>query len=126
MKHTIMHFEIPAEDLEKLKSFYENLFGWRIKKTGDMDYYMIHTVETDEKGVAKEPGINGGMMKKKSPQQGQVNYIWVESVDEYAKKAQELGGRVLMEKQEVPQMGWFMIVSDPEGNVFGIWEDAKR
>ena len=63
--HTIIHFEIPAEDLEKLRNFYSELFGWKIEKTpGPIDYYMINTVTADEKGMLLRPGVNGGMMKK--------------------------------------------------------------
>ena len=49
--HTIIHFEIPADDVEKLRKFYSKLFGWKIEKTpGPMDYYMIQTVPVDKKG----------------------------------------------------------------------------
>jgi len=67
MDHTIVHFEIPAEDVEKLRKFYSQLFGWKIEKTeGPMDYWMIEIVPVDEQGNPKVPGVNGGMMKKQN------------------------------------------------------------
>jgi len=34
MDHTLIHFEIPAIDVEKLKAFYEQVFGWKIVQAG--------------------------------------------------------------------------------------------
>jgi len=123
LNHTIVHFEIPASDVEKLKNFYGKLFDWKIEKVpGPSDYWLIKTVPTDESGVPKEQGVNGGMMKKQDPNQRATNYISVESVDEYSKKVQQLGGRIIVSKQEIPEMGYFAICIDPEGNVFALWE----
>ncbi|MGD6850912.1 MAG: VOC family protein [Candidatus Bathyarchaeia archaeon] len=122
MDHTIIHFEIPANDVEKLKKFYTDLFDWKIEKTPIMEYYTISTVPMDEKGNLIRPGVNGGMYKKEQPQQQPVNYVNVESVDEYSKKIADSGGKILVAKTEIPGMGWFAVAQDPEGNVFGIFE----
>lgn len=47
----------------------------------------------------------------------------VESVDEYAKKIEALGGKVLVRKMEVPGVGWWASALDPEGNQFGILQN---
>ena len=45
-----MHFEIPAESVEKMKKFYTDLFGWKIEKSpGPIEYWLIETVPVDEK-----------------------------------------------------------------------------
>ena len=101
--HTIVHFEIPADDVEKLRKFYSGVFGWKIEKMpGPMEYWNIETVPVDEKGKVKRPGVNGGMMKRQNLTHKPVNYVAVESVDEYSKKIEDLGGRVLVPKMEVP------------------------
>ena len=121
--HTIVHFEIPADDLGKLRKFYSELFGWKIEKMpGPMDYWAIKTVPVNEKGMPIRPGVNGGMMKRQHPEHKPVNYIAVESVDEYTKKIETLGGKVLVPKMEVPGIGWWALALDPEGNQFGILE----
>ena len=122
MDHTIIHFEIPANDVDKLCSFYTDLFGWKITKLGDMEYYSIETVPMDEKGNLKGPGVNGGLYKRDMPKQQPLNYIYVESVDEYSKKVTTLGGQIIMQKTEIKKMGWFALAKDPEGNVFGLFE----
>lgn len=123
MDHTVIHFEIPANYVEKIKTFYTSLFGWKIEKVpGGMEYYVITTVPVDEKGNLLRPGVNGGLYKKDQPQQQPVNYIYVESVDEYSKKVESLGGKIVVPKTEVQGMGWFALAQDPEGNTFGIFE----
>ena len=126
MSHGVVHFEIPATDPEKLSQFYTSLFGWKIEKMPmeGMDYYVTSTVETDEQGMPKEPGaINGGISPRMSPDQKPANYVNVESVEEYAGKAKELGATLVMDKMPVPGMGWFAMLIDPEGNTFGLWQN---
>jgi predicted enzyme related to lactoylglutathione lyase len=121
--HTIVHFEIPADNVNKLRKFYSELFGWKIEKTqGPAEYWGIQTVPVDEKGEPIRPGVNGGMMKRQKPEHKPVNYILVESVDEYAKKVESLGGRVVVPKMEVPGICWWALSLDPEGNQFAIIE----
>jgi predicted enzyme related to lactoylglutathione lyase len=121
--HTIVHFEIPADDVEKLRKFYNKLFGWKIEKTlGPVEYWSIETVPVDEKGEPIRRGVNGGMMKRQNPQHKPVNYILVESVDEYVKKIEALGGKVIVPKMEITGIGWWALALDPEGNQFAILE----
>jgi predicted enzyme related to lactoylglutathione lyase len=121
---TIVHFEIPADDVERSKKFYTDLFGWKIEKWpgstsggGDIEYWTITT--TDDKG---NKALGGGMMKRQGPNQPIINYIDVKSVDEYSSKVQQLGGKVHVPKMAVPGMGYLAICLDTENNAFGIWE----
>jgi predicted enzyme related to lactoylglutathione lyase len=125
MDHTVVHFEIPADDVEKLRKFYSELFGWKIERMpGPVEYWGIATVPVDEKGMPQRPGVNGGMMKRQNPEHKPVNYIAVESVDEYVKKIEALGGRVIAPKMEVPGIGWWALALDPEGNQFAILQSV--
>ena len=126
MYHTVIHFEIPAENVDKLRKFYSQLFGWKIEKTENMDYWMIETVPMDEQGKLKCAGVNGGMMKKQHPDHKVTNYIQVESIDDYVKKIEELGGKVIVPKTEVPNMLWWAMAIDPEGNHFAILQEIER
>jgi predicted enzyme related to lactoylglutathione lyase len=124
--HTIVHFEIPAKDVEKLKKFYSELFGWKIyKPPGPIEYWIIETVPGDEQGMTARPGVNGGMYKKDQPQLKPVNYILVEDVAEYIQKIEDLGGTIIRGKQEVPSVGWIALGLDPEGNSIAILESMR-
>ena len=119
--HTVVHFEIPADNVQRLTEFYSKLFGWKIEKMpGPTEYYGVETVPVNEKGELARPGANGGIMKRQSAEHKPVNYIAVESVDEYIKKIGELGGRVIVPKMEVPGIGWWALALDPDGNQFAI------
>jgi len=94
MDHTVIHFEIPANDVEKLKKFYSKVFGWKIEKTpGPMEYWLIETVPVDKNMMPLRPGVNGGMFKKDNPELKFVNYFSVESIDDYIQKIKALGGK---------------------------------
>lgn len=41
-------------------------------------------------------------------------------------KVQAAGGRLVNPKMEVKGAGWFALVADPDGNVFGIWKSATK
>ena len=96
MDHTIVHFEIPADNPERATQFYRELFGWDIQKyesEGGPEYWLISTVPRDAKGHPARPGVNGGLMRRQHPEHPPVNYVGVESVDEYVRKAQRLGAK---------------------------------
>jgi predicted enzyme related to lactoylglutathione lyase len=125
MSHGVVHFEIPADDPDALAGFYGNLFGWQIDKMpGEIEYWMVRTVPTDEKGMPTQPGgINGGLMRRMAPEHRPVNYVNVESVADYVAKARDLGATVLMDKTPIPAMGWFAQLVDPQGNYFAMFQD---
>lgn len=126
MDHTIVHFEIPADNVEKLRKFYSELFGWKIEKTeGPMDYWVIETVPVDEKMTPVRPGVNGGMYKREGPESIPVNYISVESIDDYIRKINGLGGKIIQPKLEVTNVGWVAIALDPEGNPFAMLQPLQ-
>ena len=117
---TVVHFEIPADDVERAQKFYGELFGWKIEKfTGPipMDYWMIMTG-----AKTGEMGLDGGMMKRQDPDQRITIYIDVPSIDEYTGRVKELGGQVYVPKTAVPGMGYFAVCLDQENNGFGLWE----
>ncbi len=120
MNHTIIHFDIPADNVEMLKGFYHQVFGWRTIDLPDMDYVMLHTVPTDEEGMIMEPGVNGGMYQRTSRSQVPLNYVSVESVDEYIGRTISAGGKVVAPKQYIPTVGDVAVISDPEGNPLGL------
>ena len=113
----VIHFEIPANDPDKLSDFYKKVFGWKFEKWGGpMEYWMVNT------GAEGQPGINGGFMRKQGPVTGTTNTIGVESVDESVKSVKNAGGKVVMEKTPIPTVGYFAYLQDPEGNIFGVMQ----
>ena len=60
--HTVIHFEIPADDVEKISKFYGDLFGWRIQHVGWMDYWTVETVPTDDEGNPAPADVEFGFL----------------------------------------------------------------
>jgi len=113
MKH-ICYFEIPFDNRERAQKFYSELFGWEFDEMtmGSTPYFSIKTPH----------GIPGGLLARRNPQQGPVNYVEVEALDDALEKAASLGATVAVEKITLPAMGHFALVRDTENNIIGLWE----
>jgi predicted enzyme related to lactoylglutathione lyase len=127
---TIVHFEIPSDNLERTKKFYTELFGWKMEKmpgTDQREYWTFFTTTNDRGSGGGGEGdelrtVSGGMMERQMPQEPIMIYIGVDSVTEYSNKVERLGGKVIKQKTEVPGYGWFAICTDTENNGFALWE----
>jgi len=115
MDNSIVHIEISTTDLSKAQKFYSQLLNWKITGwEGSSDYLMFET--------GKEPG--GGIQKvdKVRPDDGVLIYILVEDIEKTLNKAKELGGKIVKEKTEIPQVGWFGLFADLGGNTIGVFK----
>ena len=125
MKNHVAHFEIYADDADSLGQFYTSLFDWTITPVPGMDYRLIKTIDTDDKGrPTASGGINGGIMNRPTGYEGRawVNYVNVESLDASVARAQQLGAKLMKGRAPVPGMGWFAMLIDPQGNPFALWQ----
>jgi predicted enzyme related to lactoylglutathione lyase len=116
--HALVHFEIPTDSPEKVARFYEQLFDWKISKMpmGASDYWLI---------AHPDAGPNetmGGIYKKTMGESGFLNYFGVANIDLALAKAESLGAKVVKAKEEIPDIGWFAIVQDPENNTFALFQ----
>ena len=128
---------MPAEDMERMKKFYETSFGWKTQQMGaDFgDYVVVQTAETDEKGMLKETNrINGGFYKK-TPEMGPMApsvVIAVENIQEAMKKVTAAGGKVIGgghkagEPDDIPGIGLYISVLDTEGNRVGMLQPSAK
>jgi predicted enzyme related to lactoylglutathione lyase len=118
---SIVWFDVPADDIQRARSFYNKLFGWKITSFPGTkhDYWHI-----DTGGADASP--DGGIMPRQHPEHTITNYVMVDSVDKAAAKVQKLGGEICLEKTPVQQMGYFIICKDTEGNAFALWERNEK
>lgn len=127
----IVHFEIPVDDLPKARSFYGEIFGWKLQDWPMPDgstYIGIHTTPIDEKThIPLKPGsINGGMMLRSEKVKAPIFAINVPSIEEKVELVVQAGGSIVMPKMDMMGMGYYAYVKDPSGNVLGLWEDVKK
>lgn len=118
---TVVHFEIPASDIERLSRFYSECFGWKFEKAPmpEMEYWLITT-------GPRGKSVGGGMYKKMGDSDRPRNFISVDRIDPAIEKFKAAGGAEIVGKQEVPGQGWSFIGADPEGNVLALWEAKMR
>jgi uncharacterized protein len=124
----VVHFEIPADDLDRAKNFYGSVFGWELQTVpmNGGEYTSVKTTDVDEQTqLPTEPGaINGGMFLRNegvsvtSP----VITIDVDGIDDALKQVEAEGGTTVTPRTAIPGMGAFAYFKDPEGNVLGLWE----
>lgn len=124
----VVHFEIPADQLDRCKSFYEKVFGWNILEYPGMAHrYLGARTFPGEHGSPQPPGqIGGGMLPRATPVNTVLITIQVESIDEALKTIVQNGGQLVQGKNNVMDMGFTAYFKDSEGNVIGLWENAKK
>ena len=112
-----IHFEIPADNPQRAIGFYSNVFGWKFTKwDGPKDYWIITT------GQAPEPGIDGGLLPRRDPNQPCVNTIAVTNLDESVAAVQANGGSIAVPKMAVTGVGWLAYCKDTEGHIVGLMQ----
>jgi uncharacterized protein len=126
MSGRVVHFEIPYDDGDRARSFYKAAFDWDIVQMPDMgDYTLVMTGPSGDQGPSEAGFINGGMLSREmSATRHPVVVVDVPSIDATLERIPELGGSVVAGKTAVGEMGFAAYVTDPEGNVVGLWETA--
>ena len=120
----VVHFEMPAEDRNRMADFYSKVFGWNAQKLGPEmgNYIIVKTTETEESGFPKKPGIiNGGLFDRTKDNQYPSVVISVDDIREHMKIVADAGGKILGgmklgEPDEIPGVGLYCAFIDTEGN----------
>lgn len=127
MKNKPTHFAIYIDDINRAKSFYSNLFGWKFNDYGQEDFLQI-TAEDAE----NSPPIGALQARKYSPIKDKINgfecSIEVENIDTMAETILENGGEIVMPKTAIPYVGWLVKFLDTESNIVCVVEynDSAR
>ena len=127
---SVVHFEMPYENRERMAKFYQAAFGWQTQMLGeDMGNYVIATTtDTTEAGPTKPGAINGGFYGKKPdyPMQYPSVVIAVDDVKRSAAKVTAAGGKMLGEPMEIPGVGRYVSFVDSEGNRVSMLQPLPR
>ncbi len=118
MSKPIVHVEFQVSDPQKSMKWYNEVFGWDTTYDENMSYGMFSTGE----------GQLGGGFNPPNPQmsmKGTVVYIGTDDIPGTLAKAEAAGGKTIVPESEIPNMGWFALMSDPDGNVVGVFKSAQ-
>jgi predicted enzyme related to lactoylglutathione lyase len=109
-KRPIIHFEIPAQDRAAAANFYKELAGWEFQEVPQLNYTTVNT-----------GNVPGGLFQKTPEQPGILSlYIQSDDVDADLKKAESLGGKIVIPTMEIPGVGWVGFFTDLDGNIVGL------
>jgi predicted enzyme related to lactoylglutathione lyase len=126
MSGRVVHFEIPYDDGDRARGFYEEAFDWQLQKMPGMEYTLAGTGPTGDQGPTEAGYINGGLLaREESAAPGPVVVVDVPSIDSVLETIAQLGGSTVVPKQPVGDMGFTAYVRDTEGNIVGLWETAR-
>lgn len=118
MANPFVHVELNTTDVAKAKAFYGSLFDWKLEDMpmGDGQSYTL---------IRVGEGTGGGMMTHPVPgmPSAWLAYVAVDDIKAATEKARGLGAHIIREPTEVPNMGWFTILSDPTGAVIALWQN---
>jgi len=111
--HPIVHIEFSAQDREAAGQFYGQAFGWQIQQMPEMNYATFEA----------EGGPGGGFnpVNQQNPSGTVLVYIASDDIEASLVKIESLGGKTIIPKTEIPQVGWFAIFTDPTGNQVGLY-----
>ena len=105
--------ELMTNDVAGAKLFYGKLLGWTL---ADMEsscgsYTMARAGETEVAGIMATPPEAQGMPP------GWGAYVTVDDVDAMQSRVEDLGGKIILPPQDIPDVGRFMVIQDPQGAV---------
>jgi predicted enzyme related to lactoylglutathione lyase len=118
MANPFSYCELHTPDASKAKQFYAQLFDWKWTET-PTPAGPYHEIEPGE-------GFPGGLMTSHDGPPQWVTYLRVDDLDAAVAKARTLGAAVLIARHEVPEAGWFGLLTDPTGARFGLWQPKRK
>ena len=121
--HPIVHIEIPAMDTRAAGKFYGDLFGWKIEADPTYNYVQFQA-EGGPGGGFVEVGQSGVPIEYKTD--SLLVYVSTDDIDDALAKVESLGGKTLMPKTEIPQVGWWGVFADPSGNRVALYTSMRH
>lgn len=108
--------ELMTTDVEAAKAFYTKLFGWDTEemKMPGATYTVVKAGGSEVGGMMAIPKESQGM----PPAWGA--YVTVDDVDATAKTAEQLGAKLCVPPTDIPDVGRFCVIQDPQGATINI------
>jgi predicted enzyme related to lactoylglutathione lyase len=114
--------ELATTSAEQAQAFYPALFGWTAKPSADPNMpYFEWVLDGDHFGGMMEINEHWGPTWKDIPSHWMV-YFMVKDVDERTARAEALGARICVPPSDIPKVGRFAVIEDPQGAVFSLFQ----
>ncbi len=117
MGQPVKHWQIHAKHPDQAAEFYKAVFGWNVNTANALGYRMV---DTNAPG-----GVDGGIWPAPPEGTAMVSlYVEVDDVAKHAQRATELGGKIVMTPQVLPDGDEMAVILDPEGIPFGLMRSS--
>lgn len=121
----VVHFELPADDIDRAIRFYDDVFGW-VTDTVPVDGDIYTGVITTAAGAQNGPGgIDGAIVDRDEIHEASVITIEVPDIEAHADRIEAAGGTMVSTRASVPELGYAAYFEDTEGTVLGLWEPLE-
>jgi predicted enzyme related to lactoylglutathione lyase len=114
--------ELVTTDVPAAKAFYRAALGWELEDLngGGMDYTMAKLGQREVGGIMAVPKDAPDM----PPAWG--SYVTVDNVDARVARIAPLGGKVLVAPRDIPNVGRFAVIADPQGAMLALITYFKK
>lgn len=121
-RNAIQNFQIPVVDFNRAIDFYSKIMGYKLEEMEFQDV-KLGVFKCDEEGVGGTIILGGDQSPSK---EGSLVYLHCkEDLNEHLNKVEEAGGEIHIKKTELgPEMGFFAIIHDTEGNRVGLYSGS--
>ena len=109
----ISHVEIPASDVDKASKFYKDVFNWDFKPFGK-GYLLYNNHNGIMVGIRQVDKVTTG--------DATVFHVNVEDIEKILANTNSSGGFTKRAKTVIPAMGWYALITDPDGNTIGLYQ----
>ena len=121
MPNNFVWYELMTTDAKAAQGFYSKVVGWKAQDLPGMDYTLLLAGDAPMAGLmalTKEM-CDGGTRP------AWVGYVGVNDVDAYAGRVTKAGGAVHVPPTDIPNIGRFAMVADPQGAVFSLFKPSS-
>lgn len=124
MNNPVVNFQMPYEDADRVVSFYNDAFVWKMINTGEAtnNYIAALTTESDGFESVTKSAINGGFSPKGPYSDVTVLVVSVQDIDKAIEDTKSAGGKVLGDPIDIPDVGKMVSILDTEGNKLSLLE----
>lgn len=117
MPNPLCHFELMTVNPDRAMSFYGKVFDWTFDRESIPGYTLVNTGQEPTGAIFAKPD--------EAPSVCANIYFQVDDLDATLAKAIEHGGKTLVPKTPIPNVGFFAMFADPEGLAIGIMQPVN-
>lgn len=120
--NSFVWYDLMTSDIAEAKKFYTELAGWKTQRWTRGEYDLLSASDQMVGGIMRLPKEDAAAGRPPH----WLGYIDVASADATAEKAKQLGGKVMVPPRDIPEVGRFSVMADPQGAAFAVIQSLRE